>query len=245
MRRFFAALLLLVAALEDSTWLRVFDWFGRFKLGKETIDFIRDWQVIPATPYNHVLIYALLVVGSVLLIPTSWWNVQRLRMLSLLGMIICGAGFLVSASIYFDIDNTLPTASQKPNEIDKTRKIAMARRWIALSNDILVDLPSLRSSFSMPPHGPGISDDLYAQLWKQESERSIRAFQDALNAMSTRYSGRLAEARLEMRDNNVSTSAPEDRLLYIPINNSFGWQAWADKLGGEGRRILTSLGEKE
>ena len=123
----------------------------------------------------------------------------------------------------------------------RVEKAAMARRWISLSNEIFADLPATIPSLEQPIFTPDMSEATKRQLSQQANNRSLRASDDARNAMSTHYSGPLAEAKLEMKDNGVTI--PDE--LGIPIVNSFGWQAWAEKLGGEGRRILTQLGEQE
>lgn len=60
--------------------------------------------------------------------------------------------------------------------------------------------------------------------------------------MSQKYLGRVAEAKIELQSADIPLN---DSLLNSPMINSFSWEAWAQKLGGEGRSILTGMGEQE
>ena len=138
--------------------------------------------------------------------------------------------------------SALPTPT--PQQIKET-KIRMARRWIKLSDEILADLPMAKVQFNPPIFDKDMSQELRSRLWQQESQRSIEEFQNGLNRMSQRYLGRISEARMEMQAEGVLLSGPQNQLLNTPMINSFSWEAWATKLGGEGRHILTEIGEQQ
>jgi hypothetical protein len=120
-------------------------------------------------------------------------------------------------------------------------KIEMAHRWINLSNDILSDIHSIKYGFHMPPTDQGMTSELRNRLWQDETNRATDTFNNAMAAMKQKYSGRLAEAEIEMKNMNISMiqgAMPLDG----PLVNSFSFEAWASKLGGEGRRILIENG---
>ena len=124
----------------------------------------------------------------------------------------------------------------------KADKIRMARRWVRLSDEILADLPMAKPQPNMTPFDKDITPDLRNRLWQQENQRMIQTFQDGLNRMSQKYLGRVAEAKIELQSADIPLN---DSLLNSPMINSFSWEAWAQKLGGEGRSILTGMGEQE
>jgi hypothetical protein len=62
--------------------------------------------------------------------------------------------------------------------------------------------------------------------------------------MSKKYLAGVDEARNEMKELGISLSdgrAP----LNAPLINSFLWEAWAAKLGAEGRHILNEYDQNE
>lgn len=157
-----------------------------------------------------------------------------------------GVGLGVALAIGFGITfyNGWPDGTLSAGEI-RLQKIAMARRWINLSREILIDLPLTNPPFDMPPFDKDLPLSTKKELWEQATQRQMRAFQEGVNAMSIKYSGRIAEARMEMPENGITLLANRDAILLLPAINTYSWQAWADKLAGEGRHILTSFGEEE
>ena len=132
------------------------------------------------------------------------------------------------------------------NGIVKTnskQEIDMARRWIDLSNDILADVHSATFDFRMPSTtGIGMTQGLRSRLWEEESQRSIESLNSGIASLKQKYSGRLAQAQIEMKNRNISMTQgiiPLER----PLVNTFSFEAWASKLGGEGRQILMKNGE--
>jgi hypothetical protein len=95
------------------------------------------------------------------------------RMIALAGMAISGISLVGFAGAYF-----WPVQNEQPGTTDaqKTQqaKIRMARRWIALSNDILIDIPSTRPAFNMPRKDQSMSNEVFERLWREEGERGSR-----------------------------------------------------------------------
>jgi hypothetical protein len=122
-------------------------------------------------------------------------------------------------------------------------QIEIARRWIRLSEEILTDIPSVKNSFKIPTYDPSIPQEIRNRLWQEETQRSLDTFQQGLAMLTQKYSSRIAEAELEMKKMNIKL-VENGMTLDRPLVNTFSWEAWSAKLGGEGRRILTQYGQE-
>ncbi len=84
------------------------------------------------------------------------------------------------------------------------QNIEMAKRWIRLSDDILADVPSVKNTFRMPTYDSNMTQAIREQMWQEETQRSLDAFQQGLAILAQKYSGRVAEAKLEMKRLNIT-----------------------------------------
>lgn len=185
---------------------------------------------------------------------------QRRKMIALVGMILCGAGFVGFGAAYFwpQGQSKMMPSFQSPSKVvgvitqdeinviefkAKANKIRMARKWIRLSDDILLDISMTKPRFDMPMIDRNDPPDLRIRLFQQETRRVTNSFQDGLQKMSQKYLGRLEEARMEMIKLGINVS--DNNMLIGPPINSFFWEAWAAKLAAEGRHILSNLGAEE
>jgi hypothetical protein len=121
-------------------------------------------------------------------------------------------------------------------------QIGAARRWIRLSDDILTDVVSVKNSFKSPTNGFDIPKEVRERLWHEETQRSLDSFQQGLAMLSQKYAGRIAEAEIDMQKLNIPL-VQNGMNLSEPLVNTFSYEAWASKLAGEGRRILTQYGQ--
>jgi hypothetical protein len=126
----------------------------------------------------------------------------------------------------------------------KKAKVQMARRWIHLANDITADLPLFAGRIPPSAFVPNLSAEQRHALWVQEVQRSTEDFQANIVRIRAKYVGRLAQARDEMRANNISIENALGQEL-LNMTNSFSFQRWVEKLESEGRKILTEAGEDE
>lgn len=140
-----------------------------------------------------------------------------------------------------------PPLVVKSAESGKDANLAMARRWIRLADEISADLPPLQNSFE-PPFMP--TTGMTPELWKQQTDRSQRAFETLMDSMRLKYRGRIAAVRDEILRNGIplTRSNPSDVFLTDPtlmLVNHFSFMEWANKLNIEGRSVLSSYGVSE
>jgi hypothetical protein len=112
MRRLVGSLLLLVGLLEDSNWLRVFDWLARFSFARDALEFIRGWfLMIQATnPFGYLLQFALFVIGLALLVPDPWWTHARHG--KPVPILLIGAAIAIAGAWYVWPQQSQPNVSQ-------------------------------------------------------------------------------------------------------------------------------------
>jgi hypothetical protein len=52
--------------------------------------------------------------------------------------------------------------------------------------------------------GIGMTQGLRSRLWEEESQRSIESLNSGIASLKQKYSGRLAQAQIEMKNRNIS-----------------------------------------
>jgi hypothetical protein len=157
-----------------------------------------------------------------------------------------GIGFVALGGLPFGLD-WISQLEARNSPTQKDARLAMARQWIRLADDISADLPPLRHSFE-PPFAP--STGMTPELWKQQFDRSQRALETLMDSMRAKYRGRIVFARDEMLRVGISLNKDNltDRYLEDPtlsLVNSFSFQQWANKLNIEGRGVLSAYGVSE
>lgn len=148
----------------------------------------------------------------------------------------------IATVLGIDPKNKPPIIAEEIVQKEKRQKIAMARRWIRLADDIQTDAST--ANFVPPTYLPGLTPEQRQTLWQQETQRSIADFNAQIARLKTKYAGRLAQARDEMQTNNINLAvgmaAPDGTIVLV---NSFSFERWAQKLSAEGRKILTENDE--
>lgn len=125
--------------------------------------------------------------------------------------------------------------------LSKAQRILMARRWLALANDINADLPQMRNGLH-PEFHPELPFQQKLELFRQQADLEMKNMDAQLNGMRGRYGGRVTLAQSEMLQAGVAMEL--DLKMSPPIFvNVFSFERWANKLGAEGRRILFENGE--
>ena len=89
MQKLVGGLLVLFGTVEESNWLRIFDWLARFSFAKDTVELIKErlLMVQAATSGGIFLNSALIAIGLALLAPRSWW-IKRLKAKTALLMVV-------------------------------------------------------------------------------------------------------------------------------------------------------------
>lgn len=72
----------------------------------------------------------------------------------------------------------------------------------------------------------------------------ISEFQGGMERAQRLFLARITQARDEMVADGIRLEGRLERAGGIFLVNTFCLQGWASKLGAEGRRILTELGEE-
>lgn len=179
------------------------------------------------------LIIPVLVLGWCLAAVGWWWAPNLSQKGRILWLVISAAIFVV---LYVHSLGESDLAKKRDSEIK------IARSWIALSGDILADTHAATYDFHIPIADQKMAPELRDRLWQEENQRANDDFKRGITTMKQKYSGRIAEAQIEMKNMNIPLVQGITRLDE-PLVNSFSFEAWASKLGGEGRRILIENGE--
>ena len=125
--------------------------------------------------------------------------------------------------------------------LTKAQIISLARRWLALANDINADLPPLIDGVR-PEFRPELPFQQKVDLHQQQVELHQRNRNAQMNAMRGRYGGRITLAQSEMLKAGVLLDASMSMSPPVFVN-AFSFERWANKLGAEGQRILIENGE--
>lgn len=128
----------------------------------------------------------------------------------------------------------------------KSKRAAMARRWIKLSDEILAEFPGPRSSdFRLPRRFPNMTEEQLSALWAAESDNAVSRYEDSMIRGRRLFLARIEQARQEMVAEGIAFGRNEHLMLFageVHLFNTHSCDAWATKLGGEGHRILAEMG---
>ena len=120
-----------------------------------------------------------------------------------------------------------------------SRKEEMARRWVVLSDDILRDVSSIHSDFTIPPFD--LPKDVQQRMFQEESRKSIDRSNEQLAGMRQKYSSKTVQALDEIKSMNLLDLS--DRRIDSFDINMLGWQYVAKIIGADGRKLLFDIGK--
>ena len=204
-------------------------------------------------PFSNEAVAALALGVASVIIPMAWY-VRAIGLILTLGLVadllrrpnwptwaryFCGAILFILISAV-----TLPqimTEYAGPVDAAKTERVAAAKRWIRLSDEIASEIPSIDANLSSPIIGHDVPKEIQERLFRESSDRLSRTLGESMGRMNQRYQGRIGEAVMEMKQFGINIE-PRHGILLLPPGNTSIWNDWAIELGAQGRHMLTTYG---
>ncbi|MGD9838840.1 MAG: hypothetical protein AB7F72_11075 [Afipia sp.] len=178
-------------------------------------------------------------------------NSKRGRML--IGLVLVAVGCAIGVfglSIIAAGDRSIPISrSPLVQGPAKANKIAAARRWLKLADEIAAT-PKPKLLLSLPVSGPEwveLSEDQKKRMWDRERYLEDSQKENEQTIFNQRFEQRLEQARLEMVEYGVDTAyvfhttASDD--LKVKMALSFRSEELPRRMGAVARKLLADEGE--